>query len=268
MAAGCQSQDSEVTTLMSSTINWEVELTSGIPRYLHQLSRENDNNGHFWVWGGVDDYLDCTNDHFSFSSSHFDDIEDDPAVAWQVAHELLSLFNGAMVLLKNQQHPFRIARLLCKGRSVNHVEKRNLHGLLGALPASAKRGRDREDSAFVFHLVSLACEYQDAHHLVKLFEQKGGWTTYYKILETIESYTAKYGLTVPVDKKIQKSFELTANNFSISGFDSRHGFKQQAKEIKTASLTIEEGYKFISVYARRYLSARFGPTLRQRPTLR
>ena len=253
---------------MSSTINWEVELTSGIPRYLHQLSRENDNNGHFWVWGGVDDYLDCTNDHFSFSSSHFDDIEDDPDVAWQVAHELLSLFNGAMVLLKNQQHPFRIARLLCKGRSVNHVEKRNLHGLLGALPASAKRGRDREDSAFVFHLVSLACEYQDAHHLVKLFEQKGGWTTYYKILETIESYTAKYGLTVPVDKKIQKSFELTANNFSISGFDSRHGFKQQAKEIKTASLTIEEGYKFISVYARRYLSARFGPTLRQRPTLR
>ena len=71
---------------MSSTIQWEVELTSGIPMYLHQLSRENDNNGHFWVWGGVDDYLDCKNDHFSFSSSHFDDIEDDPDVAWQVAH--------------------------------------------------------------------------------------------------------------------------------------------------------------------------------------
>lgn len=253
---------------MSSTIQWEVELTSGIPMYLHQLSRENDNNGHFWVWGGVDDYLDCKNDHFSFSSSHFDDIEDDPDVAWQVAHELLSLFNGAMALLWKQRHPFQIARLLRDGRSVNYVEKRNLHGLLGSLPASAKRGSDREDSAMVFRLVSLACEYQDAYHLVKLFEQKDGWTTYYKILETIESYTAKYGLTVPVDKKIQKSFELTANNFSISGFGSRHGFKQQAKEIKTASLTIEEGYAFISGYAKRYLSRRFGPALRERPTLR
>lgn len=173
-----------------------------------------------------------------------------------------------MALLWRLRHPFQIARLLREGRSVNYVEKSNLHGLLGALPASAKRGSDREDSAMVFQLVSLACEYQDAYHLVKLFEQKGGWTTYYKILETIESYTAKYGLTVPVDKKIQKSFELTANNFSISGFESRHGFKQQAKEIKTASLTIEESYAFISGYAKWYLSRRFGPALRERPTFR
>lgn len=251
---------------MSSTIQWEVELASGSPMHLHQLARQLDNNGHFWIWGGIDHHLDCTNDQFSFSSSHFDDIEDDPKVAWQVAHELLSLFNGALSLLWNHQYPFRIANLLYHGQRVDYVEKRSLQGLLGALPTSAKRGKDREESSLVFHLVSLACEYQDAYHLVKLFEQKGGWTTYYKILETIESYTAKYGLTVPVDKKIQKSFELTANNFSISGFDSRHGFKQQAKEIKTASLTIEEGYAFISGYAKRYLSTRFGPTLRQRPT--
>ncbi|WP_232924252.1 hypothetical protein, partial [Pseudomonas syringae] len=139
---------------MSSTIQWEVELTSGIPIYLRHLSRENDNNGHFWVRGGVDDYLDCTNDHFSFSSLHFDDIKNDLDVAWQVAHERLSLFNGAMALLWTQRHPFQIARLLRKGRSVNYVEKRNLHGLLGALPASAKRGSDRDDSVMVFHLVS------------------------------------------------------------------------------------------------------------------
>lgn len=235
--------------------------------HLHQLSRENDNNGHFWVWGGVDDYLDCTNDHFSFSSSHFNDIEDDREVAWQVAYELMSLFNGALTLLWNQKYPFRIGRLLCEGRNMDYVEKRNLHGLLGALPPAAKRGRERDDSSPIFHLVSLACEYQDVYHLVKLFEQRGGWTTYYKILETIESYTKEYNLTVVVDKKTQKSFELTANNFSISGFESRHGFKQQAKEIKTASLTIEEGYEFISQYAKQYLANRFGPTFRLRPTV-
>ncbi|QKL09271.1 hypothetical protein GEV41_23795 [Pseudomonas putida] len=256
---------------MNSTIKWEVELAGGNPMHLHQLAGQNDASGHFWLWGGIDHYRDCKNDDFSFSSSHFDEIEDDLNVAWQIAHELVSLFNGALTLLWNSQYPqypFRVGALLLDGRSTSHVGKRNLKGLLGALPPSAKRGRDHEDSSFVFHLLALACEYQDAYHLVKLFEQPGGWTSYYKILETIESYTTKYKLSVAVDKNIKRSFELTANNFSISGLDSRHGFKQQAKEIKTTSITIEEGYKFISGYARRYLSARFGSTLRLRPIQR
>lgn len=253
---------------MSATPKWEAQLAGGTPMDLHQLARSNDNSGHFWIWGGVNDYLDCRDDNFSFSSSHFDGIDDDVDLAWQVAHELLSLFNGAMSLMWHQEHPFRLGALLHNGRNTSHVEKRNAKGLLGPLSPFAKRGRDRADSSYVFRVLTLACENQDAYHLVKLFEQSGGWSSYYKILETIESYTTKYKLEVSVDKGIQKSFERTANNFSISGFDSRHGFKQQVKEIKSAALTLDDGFKFIRDYAIRYLSARYGHSLKEIPATR
>ncbi|MFR0675504.1 hypothetical protein ACLUUI_16150 [Enterobacterales bacterium AW_CKDN230030176-1A_HGKHYDSX7] len=251
---------------MSATIKWEAHLTGGNPAVLHQLVNRNVGSGHFWLWGGINDHLDCRDNNFSFSSAHFDDFDEDPDLAWQVAHELLSLFNGALSLILDQQYPFRIGALLHNGRNLNYAEKLTAPGLLGALPPSAKRGREHEDSSLVFRLLSLACEHQDAFHLVKLFELPGGWTSYYKILETLESYTTMYGLNVPVDQKIKKSLELTANNFSISGFDSRHGFKQQVKKIKTASLTIEEARPFIIDYARKYLAVRYGSSLDQIPT--
>lgn len=258
---------SEVTIRMSTTNNWEVYLTGGNPSVLHQLVNRNVASGHFWLWGGINEHLDCRDNNFSFSSAHFEDIGEDPDLAWQVAHELLSLFNGALSLVLDQQFPFRIEELLHHGRKLNYVHKRTAPALLGALPPSAKRGWEHEGSSLVFRLLALACEHQDAFHLVKLFELPGGWTSYYKILETLESYTTMHGLSVPVDQKIKKSFELTANNFSISGFDSRHGFKQQVKQIKTASLTIEEARAFILGYARKYLAARYGGSLDQIPTV-
>ena len=88
---------------------------------------------------------------------------------------------------------------------------------------------------------------------------------YYNIVEAIESYTTKYELTVPADEKTKKRLELTANNFSLSGFDSRHGFKQLVKKIKTPPLTISEAYHFISRYAQQYLLTRYGKTLKEKP---
>lgn len=60
---------------MSATSKWEAQITGGVPMRLHQLAHRNDASGHFWIWGGVNDHLDCRDDNFSFNSSHFDDID-------------------------------------------------------------------------------------------------------------------------------------------------------------------------------------------------
>ena len=65
---------------------WEVQLADRDPMLLQELVNHNDSRGHFWVWGGVDDYNDCRSDHFSFNSSYLDDTSDDKDLAWQVAH--------------------------------------------------------------------------------------------------------------------------------------------------------------------------------------
>lgn len=69
-------------------------------------------------------------------------------------------------------------------------------------------------------------------------------------------------------QKLKKCFELTANNFSLSGFDSRHGFKQQVKEIKTPAIAIDECFRFSSRYVQHYLFARYVSTLKERPAMR
>jgi hypothetical protein len=40
--------------------------------------------------------------------------------------------------------------------------------------------------------------------------------------------------------KERKSFTNVANNFSLSGIDSRHGFRNEVKENKTEKMTLEQ----------------------------
>lgn len=253
---------------MKSLHQWEAQLVGGNAALLHQISSHNESTGHFWIWGGIDHHLDCQSDHFSFNSAYLDDISDDDDLAWQVAHELLSLFNGSISMVMPHEYRFRLLALLKDGYNTSHCERRNATGLLGTLPSSAARGKDYGDSSIIFRIQTLACTYQDAYHLVKLFEQDAGWVSYYKILETIESYTTTYGLNIPVDQKTKKSFELTANNFSLSGFDSRHGFKQQVKKISTPPISLDEASRFITKYAQDYLFERYGRTLKETPAVR
>jgi hypothetical protein len=53
----------------------------------------------FNLYGGVDHWLDCPTDDFRMTTIYCEG-EIDAEVAWQVGHELLSLFNGASVLFR------------------------------------------------------------------------------------------------------------------------------------------------------------------------
>ena len=250
---------------MSGSNGWEMQLADGDPTLLHELDCLNDPRGHFWVWGGVDYQNDCRSDHFSFNSAYLDDISGDEHMAWQVAHELLSLFNGAVALFMKNAYPFRLLAVLHNGDNTSYVEKQTPVGLLGPLAPKPGRPKDLGSSASIFRVLALACEYPDAYLIIKILDQKEGWVSYYKILETVEAYSSKYHLDIPVDKDSHRSFKLTANNFSISGLDSRHGFKEQIKEIKTPAMSLESAYDFITSYIRAYLVARYGNSLSQLP---
>jgi hypothetical protein len=87
------------------------------------------------------------------------------------------------------------------------------------------------------------------------------WMTYYKIMETVETFAQNKCIELGATKSTRKRFTNTANNFSLSGFDSRHGFKEAVKQNKTDSMTIDEAYSFVSEMAKEYLKkAYFSPS--------
>ena len=93
--------------------------------------------------------------------------------------------------------------------------------------------------------------------ILKYLDLDRSWANYYKLMETVDSHAAlkKLQLTdVPADRK---AFTNTANNFSLAGFDSRHGFKQIVKANKTPAMKLEEAHAYITGLCKRYLQAAY-----------
>jgi hypothetical protein len=82
-----------------------------------------------------------------------------------------------------------------------------------------------------------------------------GWQleNYYKLMESIETFAKQKNVDLETSNSRQKSFTNTANNFSLSGFGSRQGFKELAKQNRTPSISLDEGYAFITDMAKAYL---------------
>ncbi|WP_454849355.1 hypothetical protein [Pseudomonas gorinensis] len=45
----------------------------------------------------------------------------------------------------------------------------------------------------------------------------------------------------------------SANNFSLNGFDARHGFQEMMQQPAQVSMTIDEGHQFITGLVKDYL---------------
>lgn len=197
---------------------------------------------YFNIYGGVDHWLDCPNDDFRMTTL-FCENETDPDLAWQVGYELVSLFNGASILFSKGYRKISIFKLLYKESPVDFVPDRGTAALLGKPPVSqAKISKEYENgskSCIKFPLMHLATENTDVHSILKYLDMESSWTTYYKLMEAIETFAKEKSIELGTSKKERKSFTNTANNFSLSGFDSRHGFKETTKQNNTqlSSLT-------------------------------
>ena len=102
-------------------------------------------------------------------------------------------------------------------------------------------------------LLILATENDDIYKILKYLYFGCSWSNYYKPMETVESLASINGLTLSNDKSKRAHLTNTANNYSLAGFISRHGFKQNIKANKTPSMTIEEAYKYVTGLCESYL---------------
>jgi hypothetical protein len=237
---------------------WEF-LLEGNPMLLRNYSTE-DTGTYLNIYGGINDHLDCKNDDFRMTSVYCEG-ESSKEVVWQVGYELLSLFNGAHKLAYRDHVKVKIEQLWHGGVSVDFSPKQVPNELLGQPMLPKKEIEDRlakiKKSNSLLALVHFATEHEDARLILKYFDLEESWSNYYKVLETVESFSKKNKISVEIDSGKRKSFTNTSNNYSLAGIDSRHGFKEAVKENKTPAMDIAAGYQFVSTVAKTYLSRRF-----------
>ena len=99
----------------------------------------------------------------------------------------------------------------------------------------------------------LAAEHEDIYLFLKFLDQGSSWITYYKILDTLEAWEKRKGIKAFRSKRKERKFTCSANNFSLTGFDARHGFQEMMQEPSQKSMTIEEGHQFITGLVKDYL---------------
>lgn len=257
--------------------DWEVML-DGNAQELRNIAIYQKSNDYFRVWGGVDDWLDCPNDHFSFNSLYFQG-ESDHKVVWQISYELLSLFNGASELFQRNARKLTIQGVNLEDKpTAFHVDNFSA-GLLG-LPGidenstqeeikRAEARRVEELSKAVpesprMALLILATENIDVYMILKYLDHGREFPDYYKLMETVLSFAKDKGLAVKYNSNTKTAFTNTANNFSFAGLNSRHGFKANVKANNTSSMTIEQAHSFVTELSKEYLVAAYPKTFQRK----
>lgn len=257
--------------------DWEVML-DGDSQGLRSMANYQKSNDYLRVWGGVDHWLDCPNDHFSFNSLYFEG-EDDPKVVWQISYEILSLFNGASELFTRKARKLTIFGINLQEKSTDHQPNEFLTGLLG-LPgiseesteeqvalAAAKRDEELKKAVPAsprMALLILATENEDVYMMLKYLDLGMELPDYYKLMETILWFAKEKSLSLTYDSAKKTQFTNTANNFSLAGFNSRHGFKKNVKANKTPSMTIDEAHVFVTDLCKNYLIAAYPKTFQKK----
>lgn len=214
-------------------------------------------NLYFNISGGMDYHNDCISDDFRLTSVYFDE-ENDAEIVWQIGYELLSLYNGVSSIIDKENRKLTLPVLLRNGGRVIKSPRRNTFALLGKPNISSllynQEFQKAKDSDPRFLMINLATEREDVYLILKYFDLDGSYINYYKILETLESLSKKTEIPISIDKNLRKAFTNTANNYTLSGLDSRHGFKEVIKENKTPSMELHEAHSFVASIAQQYLN--------------
>jgi hypothetical protein len=244
---------------MSNQDSYEVML-SGNGVDLRNIQGRGSSN-YFRLFGGIDHHLDCPTDFYNFNSIYFKS-EDDLDTVWQVSYELVSLLNGAFELFEYRHHPLSIHGILIEGVQQQYFDRREALAMLLRPEISEYRYRQEVNNAFKADIrlgcLVLATENEDIYMILKYMSRESSWGNYYKLMETVDSHCAIKKLKLDDDSVERKRFTMTANNYSMAGFDSRHGFIRQLKENKQPPMSIEEGYRYVAGMCAKYLNAAYG----------
>lgn len=234
--------------------DWEFML-NGNPVELRALT-EISGSGYLKFYGGIDHWLDCPSDDFRMTTMYAQ-AENDASTVWKIGHELLSLYNGASELYQMNSSKISIHRLLYKDKPQNYVAPHEGVALLQRPNFSPARIRQEFEKAKKTSakqtLVHLATEERDVLFILKYLNMGPGWVSYYKLMEAVEAFAKAKHIDLGTKSQERKAFTNTANNFSLSGFDARHGFKEQLEENKTRSMDLQEAHTFVTSMVKRFL---------------
>lgn len=237
--------------------DWEVELADNA-QDLYGLTRSGGTPDYFRIWGGVDDWHDCQSDRYSFNSLYFEG-QHDPEVIWQLAYELVSLFNGASELFGIRSRKQVIRGINFCGKPVRFREQARVISLLGRPSMSTRKWIEHLSKAMQtsprLALLILATENEDVYMMLKYLGFEPSWSNYYKLLETMETHAELKEKTIPGTKAARGRFTNNANNFSLVGYDARHGLQPVGDKKNTvAVMTIEQAHDYISGVCKAYLN--------------
>lgn len=235
---------------------WEF-LLRGSPQTLWDLSHKA-GSSYFHIYEVADFYNDCSISDYRLKSIYCND-ENDYQIVWQVGYELISLFNGACSLFDSRCWKVEIEQLQNNGLKQNYYESLDFFGLLGKPDISEEavaHELQKAKSDIRLMLLNKATEDEGIYLVLKYFNMEKNWVTYYKILESIEYLSKEEKITLSIDSEARKRFTNVANNYSLSGIHSRHGFKKNLKENRTSAMKLNESHDFIRDVAKQYIKAK------------
>lgn len=238
--------------------DWSVEL-KGDHMDLGNVATAGSRSDYFRVWGGVDDWHDCPSDRYFFNTLYFEYARDEETI-WQMTYELLDILNSTTEFFSLEAWKQSVVAIRHKDVPITFRPKAKVVALIGR-PArmSYHKWRQHMDDALKssprLALLVLATEKEDIRTMLKYFSVPGSWSTYYKILETMETLARKNkGVSVPVSRAERSRFTNSANNFEVVGIDARHGMMPHGRENPVEPMTLEEGHAFITGFCKSYLN--------------
>jgi len=207
----------------------------------------------FQVREVFNDLIDASVDDLRFCTWHCNGVED-RQVALEKGFELVSLFNGAASLFYESTEKTQIYSLW-----LNQIEqKMDENSQLFVPLAVSENGNDclkeHEENCkgdIITHSIHVASLDPGIYLLLKYFDLELNWLTLYKILESLEELAKQDSFNLGVASQKRGAFTNTANSYSLSGIESRHGFKVK-KQNKSAVMTIQEARSFIRELTKKY----------------
>lgn len=244
----------EVTLFVNN--KWEFWLIGSV-QTLWSLSHQM-GSGYFHIYEVLDAFNDCSVNDYRFRSLYCKN-EEDYQVVWQIGYELISLFNGVYSLFDSNFKKVEIQQLWNNDIRQDYYENLDCFGILGKRYISEGNIApefQKAKSDCRLSLLNKATEDEGLYQILKYFNMEKNWVTYYKILESLEYLAREENITLSIDSDARNRFTNVANNYSLSGIHSRHGFKKNLKENRTSAMRLNEAHDFIRNVAKQYVKAK------------
>lgn len=108
----------------------------------------------------------------------------------------------------------------------------------------------------IFHFLLTSFIREDVYLILKLIDRidpdSDDWSQLYKVFETVENLESITNIDTQIDTSLKRKFKNSANNFSITGIDSRHGYTSNTGGSQT--LSYDEALNFILDISKKYLN--------------